>query len=173
MPEEQTIRGTPEERERKYKCAPPLGHKQYNSGRTWFKKNQVWTEKQLETRKNNFKKLFKRGFKGTWCGKKLSLEHRQSISKGMLKKKDWNGFVYKDDHRIRRSKEYIIWRTAVFVRDDYTCQNCGSRGGGLQADHIKPFSKYPELRFAIDNGRTLCVECHKVTNTYGWSLYHA
>lgn len=31
----------------------------------------------------------------------------------------------------------------------------------LQADHIKPFA------FAIDNGRTLCVACHKTTDTFG------
>jgi len=71
------------------------------------------------------------------------------------------------NNRIRKSKEYKLWRTAVFERDDYTCIWCGIRGNYLNADHIKPFALFPELRFAIDNGRTLCVDCHKKTGTWG------
>lgn len=69
--------------------------------------------------------------------------------------------------RLRNSAAYQEWRTAVFERDDYTCQSCGQRGGGLQADHIKTFAHHPELRFDVSNGRTLCVPCHKETPTYG------
>jgi len=63
------------------------------------------------------------------------------------------------------------WRTAVFERDDYTCQRCGCRGGRLQAHHIKPYKDHPELRHDLTNGETLCVECHKQTDSYGWSKY--
>ena len=79
---------------------------------------------------------------------------------------NWKGGITPINHRIRTSKEYQIWRIAVLMRDDYTCQKCGERGGTLHADHIKPFALFPELRLAIDNGRTLCVNCHKKTESY-------
>lgn len=44
--------------------------------------------------------------------------------------------------------------------------NKGYKGNKLQADHIKPFAYFPELRFAIDNGRTLCINCHKKTDSF-------
>jgi hypothetical protein len=79
---------------------------------------------------------------------------------------NWQGGITVKNTIIRHSFEMNQWRTSVFVRDDYTCQTCGQRGGRLEADHIKPFSLHPELRFELSNGRTLCVACHKKTDTY-------
>jgi 5-methylcytosine-specific restriction endonuclease McrA len=70
--------------------------------------------------------------------------------------------------RIRNSQEYKEWRTAVYERDHYTCQNCGMVGGTLNAHHIRKFSEYPELRFDINNGVTLCKECHKLAHKGGF-----
>lgn len=86
----------------------------------------------------------------------------------------WNGGVSKL-HKTERqlamqTLEYKLWRTAVFMRDNFTCQGCGTEGGYLEADHIKSWALYPELRYAIDNGRTLCRECHKLTDSYGAKL---
>jgi 5-methylcytosine-specific restriction endonuclease McrA len=79
----------------------------------------------------------------------------------------WKGGISPINHVLRTSKDYYVWRTAIFTRDNFTCQGCGQRGGNLQVDHIKPFALYPELRFTMDNGRTMCVECHRKTDTWG------
>ena len=79
----------------------------------------------------------------------------------------WKGGVTKDNEVLRKSAKYRNWRIKVFERDKYTCQNCGQIGGFLQADHINPFAYFPELRFDLDNGRTLCLNCHYQTDTYG------
>ena len=80
---------------------------------------------------------------------------------------NWQGGKVKANEKLRKCVQYKLWREAVFTRDNWTCVFCFTRGGKLNADHIKPFAHYPELRFAIDNGRTLCESCHRKTDTYG------
>jgi len=84
---------------------------------------------------------------------------------------NWKGGITPINKAIRNSFEYKLWRTAVFERDNYTCIWCGAKDKYLNADHIKPFAYFPELRFAIDNGRTLCIDCHKTTDTYARRIY--
>jgi len=73
----------------------------------------------------------------------------------------WRGGITPINSKLRQSIEMKEWRKAVFERDSYTCQICGERGGNKQADHILPFALYPELRFCLENGRTLCISCHR------------
>lgn len=160
-----------------------------------LKKNHVGsTGKKLS--KEHLKKLMEGRRKKPRKGFKLSEEHKAKISKAnsnpslkTRKKKSasakarvakgthnfYKGGVTEINKKIRNSSEYKLWRTAVFERDNYTCVWCGLKSQKgvkleIQADHIKPFSLFPELRFAIDNGRTLCRDCHKKTDTFGWNL---
>jgi 5-methylcytosine-specific restriction endonuclease McrA len=65
-----------------------------------------------------------------------------------------------ENTRLRNSEDSQKWRMSVFHRDDFTCQDCGEKGGCLSAHHIRPWRDYPELRYEINNGITLCKECH-------------
>ena len=78
----------------------------------------------------------------------------------------WKGGITSSGMKIRNSRKYAEWRKKVFERDNYICQECRQKGGKLCADHIKPFSLFPELRLNLSNGRTLCFDCHKLTDTY-------
>ena len=127
--------------------------------------------------KGNGEYAKKLGF-GKWMlGKKHTLETIKKQSEIVKKRiQDGKHNFYIDgrtplNQQIRRSYKYRIWREAVFERDNYTCQECGAKCGNgkrviLNADHIKPFAYFPKLRFDINNGRTLCIECHKKTDTY-------
>lgn len=92
---------------------------------------------------------------------KLSEESKKNISNGHKGEKSylWKGGIT-SQNRLERVKFRIKLQKKIFERDNYTCQDCGKRGGFLQVDHIKSWSDYPESRFEIDNCRTLCMSCH-------------
>lgn len=87
--------------------------------------------------------------------------------------------------QIRACSKYRLWRISVLTRDSYLCQLCNNKTNmnGIQAhaDHIYPFIKIIRRYniqsleeamkckdlWCIDNGRCLCGECHRKTNTWG------
>lgn len=165
------------------------GHKglrAWNKGLTKDdEKVKKYTEKVKEWRKNNpnFKPTLGKHWKikdltkireasKKRIGKKKTLEARikQGISQRGQKHWNWQGGKTTENKLLRRRIENDLWRNEIFGRDDYTCQECGIKGGKIQAHHIKAWSRYPELRFDINNGITLCEECHKKTDNYAGKL---
>lgn len=91
--------------------------------------------------------------------KKMIIANRKVAKRG-ADSVHWKGGKSSERHKAMGKWEYKEWRNNVFTRDKYTCRECGTAGGYLHADHIKTWSKYPELRYDLDNGRTLCTSCH-------------
>jgi 5-methylcytosine-specific restriction endonuclease McrA len=60
---------------------------------------------------------------------------------------------------------YAKWRLMVYKRDKFMCQmpNCKCKKK-LQAHHIKKWSSASSLRYDVQNGITLCKQCHKEIN---------
>ena len=134
----------------KVKDTSNMGHPSWNKGKTWS----------LGVRKK-ISKNYKPHLLSEETKKKISEYHRGS------KNHSWKGGITPLRVKIWHSQEYKLWRKLVFERDNYTCVFCGERGGRLATDHIKSFREYPELRFSVDNGRTLCISCHFKTESYG------
>ena len=101
--------------------------------------------------------------------RKLSKTHKERVQAGLN-----NLYIhgnYLKNRGQRFTIDYKIWRSKVFRRDNFTCQECNARSKKgeavyLEAHHIKSWAKYPKLRFVVENGQTLCDECHKLTDNY-------
>lgn len=112
-----------------------------------------------------------KGIKGLYAGESNPFYGKKHTEETRAKMRgerngNWHNGASRKNDLIRKSVEYLDWKAQVFVRDGRLCVLCGS-GERIEADHIKPFSTYPEFRFDVNNGRTLCHECHRSTETYG------
>lgn len=106
-------------------------------------------------------------------GKKHSTEWCINKGKSLSKYYDKIGRITPEIQKIRLSKENQKWREFVFERDKYKCVFCGSNKN-INADHIIPlgiiYREYILNKdvdfFDVDNGRTLCFNCHKKTDSF-------
>jgi hypothetical protein len=73
---------------------------------------------------------------------------------------NWKGGKTSSNQKKRNDPRMKEWRQAVFERDNFTCQDCGVKGY-LQAHHLVPISRDLDKAFNIENGKTVCVECHE------------
>lgn len=125
----------------------------YNTGRTHFKKGHV-------THNTG---------KSDW----MTPEHKEKLRQANIGRAPWNkgtvgimkawnkiGDGITPASKIERDRFAATIRDLVFQRDNYTCQFCDQYSGYLHVDHIKEWANHPELRFDLDNCRTLCVPCH-------------
>ncbi len=121
---------------------------------------------------------FKQGQKAWNEGQTMPPEYGEKVRQAMIEKgairygpdnPAWKGGITPEMQKLRKSKQYAEWRQAVFKRDAYTCQVCGQVGGNIVAHHIKRWANYPEYRFDVANGLTMCRPCHSSLHARGYS----
>jgi hypothetical protein len=118
--------------------------------------------------------------------KKLDLPKRDSASATRFaicgeKHPNWNGGISSLKDVIRGLPEYKSWKNACYKRDQFKCVLCEDTNVKFNIDHIKSFSLILQENniktveeailckeiWDINNGRVLCVSCHKDTPSYG------
>jgi len=144
------------------------------------------TPEQRETYRKASLRAFKNGTRKSWNKGKKGLQNSPRKGKKYLEISgenhwNWKGGITPLKTKIFSSFKYRQWRSDVFTRDNFTCQECGNKkSGNFEAHHIKSFSdiikgnniKTIEEAFSceelwnINNGITLCVRCHNKI-TYG------
>lgn len=163
----------------KHRCRKHTKKEKIHHGikmRDWYVKNKN-TDKYNQT-KIKIGKANKRAL----TGRKLSDEHRKNVVRALrinsLNPKRiknlprgkthhfWKGGITSLNEKLRKQSKWKIWREAVFLRDNFICQNpncnfCQNKiGVMLHPHHVKPVSLYPNLIFDINNGITYCEEFH-------------
>jgi len=158
------------------KAINPIKKGEHKGKNTEFKKgNNPWN-KGMKASKEWYEKMEKAGFLNTGRFKEKRLAEKAG---------NWKGGITKLRISIMSLNKYKKWRTAVFQRDRHTCQKCGARRKKgdrvvIQAHHLKSFYKIlaeNKIRttqdalkcnelWDISNGQTLCISCHRQTDSY-------
>jgi len=80
---------------------------------------------------------------------------------------NWKGGIGVHSRKFYKSDGYYAWRLKVYERDNFICQYCGyDKGKYLNAHHLISVNtclknNWLDLIFVLENGITLCIECHK------------
>lgn len=124
-------------------------------------------------------KEFKKIMKGrtVWNKGKVNIYSKETLEK-MSKSREgkpnlktrgknhynWNGGSSQNRQLAYGRYKYRNWRRKVYGRDNYICQLCeNDEGGNFEAHHIFPWREFKQFRYDLNNGITLCKECHLLT----------
>ena len=146
-----------------------------------------WSGNCMSCAKKNYKQTesHKKNVSLSMKGRTFTKEHLKNLSIAQIgdKGSNWQGGRTAINYVVRSLSLYKGWRFGVLSKDSFACTECGCLNN-LQADHIKPLSYLLKLHkintsqeakncpylWDISNGRTLCIECHRKTDTYAGKL---
>lgn len=144
-------------------------HTPWNKGKTYHHRPEVAEQSRENLKRYAIpanKHLFKKGHtplnKGiarTDAVKlkiRLALRGRTAWNKG----KTFNS-IRGDKHWNWKGGSWASLRRMALNRDNHTCKSCNLYAPDIvQVDHVKPKSKFPELKLVLSNLTTLCPNCH-------------
>ena len=136
------------------------------------KKNQIFCSKQCrkEEKKKHRISYYKKKDPKDYSPRKTAKGVKRPEFSG-ARHPGWKGGVTKQSELDRSSFEYKDWQMAVFKRDNWNCQCCGNHGKNLCSHHILNRSEFPLLKYIVENGITLCVQCHNSFHKR-FTVYH-
>lgn len=89
----------------------------------------------------------------------------EKLKNEMIEKQYKRKYQKRNEQERIKVKDYKQFRQEILKRDNFTCQECGSKYR-LQVHHIKSRKDYPELIMDKDNCITLCISCHSKTENF-------
>lgn len=125
----------------------------------WNKRNEAYKERRRKSQRLSFLRRYKENPKLFLdrC-KKWSKNNPDKVLHSITKRLEYNGEMF-NMTGIEYGMSLKVWSESIRKRDNYICQNCGSKEN-LNAHHIIHRSFYPLLTFILNNGITLCEKCH-------------
>lgn len=103
------------------------------------------------------------------------ISNKIQFKKGSLHPR-YDASISDEDRKYKRRDDKVLknFMKMVFLRDNYTCYFCKTKGDKLNIHHINNWKYYKDIRYDINNGICLCEKCHKAFHSfYGYSVTQA
>ena len=92
--------------------------------------------------------------------KSIELKEKQQPAKKYTKKKQPSKTSLKAVENIYQSTRWADIKRTVYYLYEFRCMKCGTKEKEMHVDHICPVSKYPAMKWSINNMQLLCRDCN-------------
>jgi len=126
---------------------------------------ELYGEEKAKELKENMKKP-----KSEETKKKISISISGKIGQAAP---NWNPNLTAEERAERKENrnndpEFVKWSIKIKERDNFKCVIPGCNNHDLESHHLDNWNDFPDKRYDLDNGVTLCLEHHKSANGYSF-----
>lgn len=156
---QKSIKKNAENKSKKVSCKCGCNETIFSLNTRGKKKNYISGH---SSRRINFickiKKCDKKHFGKGYCQKHYNKEYPEITLKSYIKHLEKISKSF-NMNSIKFKYALMSWSSSIKKLDNNICKNCSSKNN-LHAHHIQPKSLFPKLALELDNGITLCKNCH-------------